>query len=230
MRSVAKFTPALAAAVLLFTSSLAFAQETVDVGVLKNRDISVVQNVLYPKAGRLEIGGHVGWMAFDPLVTAPNFQLSIDKHFSNHLGFSTLIGGGYGFKSLKYAQLEGPAYGVAPYAYGYLASALFGVEWAPIYGKMTFGGAKVVHSDVYGALRGGATLERSIIPGGGITAAPTVSLAVGTRFWVKENLTVRLELRDDLMVEYRKLTSNWNFKQNAGVTLGVTWFAPRSSR
>jgi hypothetical protein len=32
------------------------------------------------------------------------------------------------------------------------------------------------------------------------------------------------------MVEYRKLTSNWNFKQNAGVTLGVTWFAPRSSR
>lgn len=226
MRSI----PTLAAAALLCVSSLASAQETVDVGVLKNRDISVVQNVRFPKAGRLEIGGHVGWMPFDPLVTAPNAQLSIDKHFTNQLALSVLVGGGYGFKSLKYKELEGPAYGIAPYAFGYLASALIGVEWAPVYAKMNFGGAKVVHYDVFGTLRGGATLERSVIPGGGITGAPTVSVGIGGRFWAKENLAVRLELRDDLMVEYRKLTTDWNFKQNAGLTLGVTWFAPRSSR
>lgn len=226
MRSIST----LAAAALLSLSTPALAQEVVDVGVLKNRDISVVQDVLFPKAGRLEIGGHLGWMPFDPLVTAPNAQISIDKHFTNQLALSVLIGGGYGFKTLKYTQLEGPAYGIAPYAFGYLASALIGVEWAPVYAKMNFGGAKVVHYDVYGTLRGGATLERSIIPGGGITGAPTVSVGVGGRFWAKDNLAVRLELRDDLMVEYRKLTTDWNFKQNAGITLGVTWFGKGKAR
>lgn len=225
-----RFTPMIAAVTALFSSTLAFAQETVDVGVLKNRDISVVQNVMFPMSHRLEVGGHLGWMPFDPLVTAPNLQISIDKHFNEHVALSVLVGGGYGFKTLKYAALEGPAYGIAPYAFGYLASALVGAEWTPIYAKMNLGGAKVVHYNIYGDLRGGATLERSVIPGGGITGAPTVSVAVGSRFWAQKNLAVRLELRDDLMVEYRKLTSDWNFKQNAGITLGVTWFAARSSR
>jgi outer membrane beta-barrel protein len=214
----------LAATAAWLTCSAASAQETLDIGVLKDSDLQVVQNVLYPKDGRLEIGGHLGWMAFDPLLTTPNGQLSIDKHFSDSLSLSVLVGGGYGLKTLKYKELESPAYGVSPAAYRYLASALVGVSWAPIYAKMSLGGAKVVHFDIFGTLHAGATLESSVIPDGGITAAPTVALGVGMRFWVRDNLAVRLAIRDDLLVEYRPITGSWHFKQNAGVTLGVTWF------
>lgn len=216
---------ALVAAVLgvaVLAGPQAAAQETVDIGILRNDEITVVQDVLYPKKGRFEIGGHLGWMPFDPLVTTPNAQISLDQHLSETVSVSVLVGGGYGLKTARYAELEGPAYGIAPYAFRYLASALVGVGWAPIYGKMSFGGTRVVHYDVYGALRAGGTLEQSVIPDGGLTVAPTLSPGIGARFFVNDTLAVRAEIRDDLLVEYRKLTSNWNFKQNAGITVGVT--------
>lgn len=215
----------------LATALPATAQETVDIGVLKNSDISVVQNVLFPKAKRLEIGGHLGWLPFDPLVTTPKIEFTIDQHLSETLGVSIIVGGGYGLKTARYAELESPAYGVAPYAFRYLAGVLGGVEWAPVYAKLALGGKKIVHYDVFGTLHAGATLEQSVINGGGITVAPTLALGVGMRFFVNEKLAVRFAIRDDLLLEYRKVTSNWNFKQNAGITLGVTVFTKaRGSR
>lgn len=206
------------------------AQETVDIGVIKNADVQVVQNVLYPKADSLEVGVHLGWMPFDPLVTTPNLKVSIDKHFSNEVALSVLLGGGYGLKTARYNELESPAYGVAPYAYRYLGSALIGGSFAPIYGKFALGGKKVVHYDLYGAARLGATIEQSVIPGGGITAAPTLGLGIGARFFVNKGLAVRFEVSDDLLVEYRKLTSSWHFKQNGAVSLGVTFFPGRGPK
>ncbi len=219
---------ALALGALL--SPLAGAQETVDVGVLKNSDLKVVQNVLYPMKGRLEIGGHIGWMPFDPLVTTPVAALTIDKHFSDTLALSVFVGGGYGLKTARYAELEGPAYGVSVYAFRYLASALVGVQWAPIYGKLSANGTKVVHYDLFISARGGATLEQSVLGDATITAAPTVALGLGGRFFVREDLAVRFEIKDDLLAEYRSLTSAWYFKQNAGVMLGVTWFGKKGGR
>ena len=214
--------PVLAAWCLHTTAA---AEETVDIGVLKNSDISVVQNVLFPKKDRLEVGVHLGWMPFDPLITTPNLKLSIDKHFSDTLAFSALIGGGYGLTTGKYAELASPAYGVAPYAFRYLGSATFGISWAPVYAKMNFGGSNVVHFDIMGNARVGATAESSVIPTGGFTVAPTLALGIGARFWLKENLALRFAIEDDLLVEYRKLTRTWHFKQNAGITLGVSFFS-----
>lgn len=214
-------------AAALLAAAPAFAQETVDIGVIKDADISVVQNVLFPKKERSEMGVHIGWMPFDPLVTTPNLQLSYDRHFTEDLALSMLIGGGYGLKTGKYVELESPAYGVAPYAFRYLASVLAGVEFSPVYAKLALGGAKVVHFDVFGTILGGATLESSVIPDGGITVAPTVSLGLGTRFFVGENVTLRVGFRDDLLVEFRQLTSSWHFKQNGGITVGVTFLSKR---
>lgn len=207
-------------AALLTTAS---AQETVDIGVLKQSDLHVVQNLLYPKADAIEVGVHLGWMPFDPLVTTPNLQLTVDKHFSETLALSVMVGGGYGLKTGRYAELEGPAYGVAPYAFRYLASALVGAAWSPIYGKFTASGRKVVHYDLYGAARLGATLEQSVIPDGGITVAPTLHLGIGARFFVTQKLAVRFEVNDGLLLENRKLTADWHFKQNGGVQLGVSF-------
>lgn len=221
------------ASVLLSTvtpTDEARAQDTVEIGVLKNSDLSVVQNVLYPKKERLEIGVHLGWMPFDPLITTPNLQLSIDKHFSDQLSLSVLVGGGYGLKTGRYVELEGPTYGVAPYAFRYLASALVGVAYAPVYAKMAFGARKVVHFDAYGTARIGATLEQSILADAAVTAAPTLSLGLGGRFFVRDGLAVRVEIHDDLMVEYRDITSTWHFKQNGNVTVGVTFFTKGKGR
>lgn len=219
---------ALALSALL--APLAAAQETVDVGVLKNSDLKVVQNVLYPMKGRLEIGGHLGWLPFDPLLTTPVGALSIDKHVSDTVAVSVLLGGGYGLETQRYAELEGPAYGVSVYAFRYLGSALVGAQYAPIYGKMSANGRKVVHYDLFISGRVGATLEQSVLGDATITAAPTLALGIGARFFVREDLAVRVELKDDLLAEFRSLTSSWHFKQNGGVLLGVTWFGKKGGR
>jgi outer membrane beta-barrel protein len=125
-------------------------------------------------------------------------------------------------------DLEKPPYQYAPAAYRYLASALVGVEYAPIYAKMSVGARKVVHYDVYGAARLGATIEQSVLPDGAVTAAPTLGLGIGGRFFVNQGMAVRFEIYDDLLVENRTLTRSWHFKQNAGVQLGVSFF-PGSS-
>ena len=205
-------------------SAPALAGETVEIGVIKNSDLSVVQKLLYPKTGETEVAILAGWMPFDPLVTTPNLQIGINQHLSESASISVQVGGGYGLKTARYTELEGPAYGVAPYAFRYLASALVGAEWAPIYAKMRLGPKTIVHHDVYGAARLGASLEQSVIPGGGLTVAPTVQLGIGARFFAKPGLAVRFEVNDALIVENRKLTDDWHFKQNAGVQLGVSVF------
>lgn len=215
------------AATLWLAPSTASATETLDIGVLRADDVQVVQKLLYPKEGRTEIGVHLGWMPFDAYLTTPNIQVSWTAHQSETLAFGGVIGGGYGLPTAAMRQLRSPRYGVQPDAYRYLASVLGGVEWAPAYGKVNLNGARIVHYDFYGAARVGATLEQSLIPTGGVTVAPTVSLAAGTRLFHSENGSVRLELRDDVLLEYRKLTERWYVKQNVNLIIGLTWLGER---
>ncbi len=205
----------------LLLAPAAHAQETIDLGVIKQEDVRVVQKLLYPKDGRAEFGLHLGIMPFDAYVTSPNVQLSFNQHLSDTLSVSVMAGGGYSFKTSVYKRLESPAYGVAPYAYRYLGSALGGVEWAPVYAKMNVSNT-IIHFDAYLAGRAGVTLESSILPGGGTPIAPTLSPGVGLRLFLSKGSALRLEMRDDLMLQSRALTSTMEFKQNANLTLGYT--------
>ncbi len=217
-------------AVGLLVAAPASAQETIELGALTDDEINVVQKRLYPKAGRTEIGAHLGLMPFDAFLVTPNLQLSFDLHSNEKLAWSVLVGGGYGLQNSTSRQLASPTYGVVPFAYRYLASALVGAQWAPIYAKMNFDGARVIHFDVYFAARGGVTLERSIVPDGSFALGPTLSPGIGTRFFVGENTTLRVELRDDVLLERRALTDSWHIKQNAGVTVGLTFFSKKDER
>lgn len=220
----------LAALAGLAIAAPASAQETVDIGVIKNSDLRVVQKNLYPKAGRTELGMSLGVMPFDAYLVTPNAQLSFDSHTSEALAFGAVIGGGYGLKNGTYRELESPTYGVAPDAYRYLASALAGVQWTPIYAKMNLNGAKVVHFDLYGTGRGGVTFEQSVLPDGGTALAPTVSLGIGARLFTAKSGAIRVELRDDMLLERRKLTQDLHFKQNANVTVGYAILSKPKSR
>jgi outer membrane beta-barrel protein len=203
-------------------AATAFAQDPVDIGTIRDEDITVVQKLLYPKTGRTEVGLAVGVMPFDAYITTPNAQLNYSQHFSEKMAFSLAIGAGWGFKTQTYKTLESPAYGVAPYAYRYLGSALGGVEWSPVYAKLNWNGARISHFDVYLTGRGGVSLESSVIPGGGLAIAPTLSPGIGARIFTKKNAAIRIELRDDLLLEYRKLAQSFAFKQNANVMVGYS--------
>lgn len=208
----------------LLLASIAFAEEPVDIGVLKNSDLRVVQKVLYPKEGRLELGASLGVLPFDPFTIAPQLAVSGTMHLSEKIGIEARLGGGYGLKTANYVDLEGPTYGVAYEAYRYLASLEADLQWSPIYAKMNLGNGTILHHDVYVLAGAGATLEQSVFPSGEITVAPTFPIGVGARVFVKDNMAVRVELRDSLMAEYRVQSATWGFKQNAAVSVGLSFF------
>lgn len=204
-------------------SGAALAQETIDVGVLKDSDVSVVQNLLYPKKGKNELGFHAGWMPFDLYTTTPVGAFSYTMHRSELLAFEAHLGGGYGLKSAQYRELEGPAYGIAPDAYRYLGSLLVDAQYSPIYAKMNVMGNRVFHHDIYVLGGAGLTVEQAVIPDNSLAFAPTIGLGVGARVFLREDAAIRIQLRDDLMIQYRTKTADtqpWFFKQNIAVTVG----------
>lgn len=204
----------------------ALAQDPVDIGVIRESDQYVVQELLYPKAGRTELGLFGGVMPFDPYTVAPTLQLAFAIHDSEWVGYEAVVGVGYGLKSGVYRELERD-HGVAPYAYRYLTSALAGVVWSPIYAKMNLDGARIVHHDVYLAGRGGLTVEQSMIPTGGMPFAPTLSAGLGARFFLGEGATLRVEVRDDVMLQRHKLTEEWAIEQNVVLLVGLTSLSRR---
>jgi outer membrane beta-barrel protein len=214
----------------LFTSGSAQAADpavpVTELGVLRQDDVTVVQKILYPKKSRAEFGVHLAVMPFDPYSWAPNLQLSFDQHLSEKVSVGAVIGGGYGLPTGQWLDLASPTYGVAVYSYRYLGSALAGVAWAPIYAKARVSDSAIVHFDLYGAARAGATAELSMIPGGGVAVSPTVSLAIGSRVFLNKGTALRLEIRDDVLFQYRKLTEQTRVKQNANLQIGVTFLGP----
>lgn len=210
----------------LASGSGAFAQETVDVGVIKNEDVHVVQKLLYPKEGRKELGVHLGWMPFDTYTTTPIASLTAAAHLSETFGVEVAAAGGYSFKNAAYKQLEGPAYGISPDAYRFLGSVLADAQWSPIYAKFNWRGARVLHHDFYGLGGLGLTAEQAMMPDHTMAWAPTAGLGLGARVFLQNGNALRLQIRDDVLIEKREKTedSKGTFvKQNVAVTVGYAF-------
>jgi outer membrane beta-barrel protein len=220
----------LAAPAVALWSTAAHAIDPIDIGTVRDDDRIVVQRLLYPTKDRTEMGIHLGIAPFDAYLFTPSAQLSFDKHLGQRASLSAMVGGGYGLQNATLRELQKPAFGKIPDAYRYLGSAIVGATYAPIYGKININGVKILHHDLYGTARGGVTIEQSIIPGGGVAVSPTLSLGVGSRVWVGENLSFRFELRDDMLIQRRQLTESTHFKQNLGFTFGLTKFTAVKER
>ena len=109
---------------LQMVSGQAQAQETLDLGVLDYSDLQVVQNQLYTKKGKSEMGAHVGLMPFNPYTLTPKVEFSYGQHMQENLGWEVAVGGGYSFKNGAFRTLESPSYAISPDAYRYLSSVL----------------------------------------------------------------------------------------------------------
>ena len=209
----------------LLGATPAFAQNAVDVGVIKSEDVKIVQKLLYPKADRLEYGAHLGVMPFDAYTLTPTFAATIAKHFREDMGVEATLMGGYGFKSSTYKELESPPYGVAPDAYGFLGSVMADFQWSPIYAKMNVAGKRIYHHDVFFTAGLGGTLERAIQPDASTTVSPTLGASIGFRVFTGKDLAVRVQLRDDLLIQKRVKTADTQgtfLKQNVTLLIGVS--------
>ncbi len=216
----------IAALAALCISTAAAAQDPVDLGVLRNEELVVVQDKLYRLEGRSELGFAVGVLPFDPYTVAPKVELSYGRHRSDTRAFRVQLGLGYGFKTWTYRELDSPAYGKVPEAYRYLASVLGTLEWTPIYAKMALGPDRILHHDVYVPVTFGLTLEQLVEPdlaGDGLkfTAAPTVGAGLGFRVFLPDGRLLRIEARDDVLLEYRPASNTMAIKQNAGIYVGL---------
>ena len=207
----------------LGASSSAQAQEALDVGMLKDSDINVVQKMLYPKAGKMELGGHVGWMPFDTYTSTPTLTFMGALHLKEDRAVEVAIGGGYSLKNANYKVLESPTYGITPDAYRYLASVLVDYQVSPVYAKINWLGRKIVHHDLYGLAGAGATIEQAFLPDGAINIAPTVGFGIGTRIFLKNGDALRIQIRDDVLYQKRIKTMDsqgYFIKQNVGLSVG----------
>ena len=219
---------ALCTLVALLTLSFghpALAQSPVDVGVIKDTDIKIVQKLLYPKAGRTELGGHLAVMPFDAFTFTPAAALTFAKHNREDLGFEGILMGGYSLKNARYTELEGPAYGVSPDAYRFLGSVMFDTQYSPIYAKMNVAGQRIFHHDIFFTGGLGVTFEQAIQPDNSLAVAPTLGLGVGARIFTGNGYTFRIQLRDDILREKRAKTADtqaWFIKQNVSVVIGMS--------
>lgn len=208
---------------------LALAEEPtakpLDLGMLKDREVSVVQKMLYPMSKRTEIGLHVGVLPLDAYTIAPMGNLTFGKHFSERVGAELALGGGYGFKTGTYKEMESPTYGIAPEAYRFLGRAVASLEWTPIYAKMNWKGTKVLHHNVYGVVGAGGSVEQSVLPSADIVICPTISAGAGMRVFTGKNSALRAEVRDDVLLERHVIAGDMGIKQNVAFTLGLTFLS-----
>ena len=219
---------------LLTLGALSFeavAQETIDIGSLKNTEIKVVQKMLYTKKGKAEYGGHLGIMPFDAYTLTPKVELTYGQHLSESLMWEGGLGLGYGLKNGTFRELEGPSYGITPDAYRYLSSIYAGVQYSPIYAKMSWDGTKVFHHDIYAL--GGATLavEQAFMQDGSISVAPGISIGAGARVFLPNGSAIRIQLRDDILFQGRSKTAEvqgFYLKQNMSISVGYVFLKGRS--
>ncbi|MBM74445.1 MAG: hypothetical protein CMK59_03520 [Proteobacteria bacterium] len=210
---------------LLFLTTVSFAQDSIDIGVLKYSDLRVVQKLTYTKTNKSEMGGHLGVMPFDAFTITPKIDFSYGKHIDEELAWEINLGGGYGLKNGTFRRLEDPAYAIAPDAYRYLGSVMANVQYAPVYAKMSWTGKDVYHHDVYGILGAGVSFEQAFLPDKDFSIAPTIAAGVGFRVFLTQSSTLRIQLRDDILLQNRAKTEQQQkryLKQNFALTVGYT--------
>lgn len=215
----------IVASLALSLSTQANAQSAVDVGVIKNQDVKIVQKLLYPKAGRTELGGHLAMMPFDAFTFTPAVALTYAKHRREDLGFEGVLMGGYSLKNTRFNELEGPAYGVSPDAYRFLGSVMFDTHYSPIYAKMNVAGERIYHHDVFLTGGLGVTFEQAMQPDNSLAVAPTLGLGIGARIFTGNGYALRIQLRDDILREKRAKTADtqaWFIKQNVSLVIGMS--------
>jgi len=160
--------------------------------------LGVVQNRTYSKKEKIQIGLLGGRSMDDPFLSVNLLGGNISYNVSEFWGFS-LLGWNYSVSpsnALNVLRAGGKeSNSITPKSYiGSEVSGSF------LYGKLSLVGAKIIYYDMHFTLGGGATAIE------GDSAAMTVSMGLGQRFYLSENMSFRMDYRAQTFqaTEYEK--------------------------
>lgn len=162
-------------------------------------DIVVVPRKSFLKGGRLELAPFTGITLNDVLIR--HYAFGADLNFYLTDVFSIGIQGQYFIKELSQREsLVGLQYNRIPTLNKYKYAAAFNFGYVPGYGKFTLFNKLIMHWDIF-VNAGVGAIWSEIIPRvpsnlsfGTISLAPDV--AVGTRFFLNDWLTISFAFRD----------------------------------
>jgi len=206
-------------AALLLTSTQALAEELLERVVVRNR--------LYRVAGRFEISPTIGFSLVDRLTSHINLTLGLGYHFSD--SWALELRAGYAFSghtsladqvAADFLQKNIQLVDDLSSLWEMKGSAVLGVRWSPIYGKISLLAEVPVHFQTYVWLGGGVGSfhRQSVVyceqlsgsgPGdyhcGGWLTQNRIgglgSAAFGFRFFTGQGGAVMLEFRDYLFAD-----------------------------
>ncbi len=196
------------------------------------RDVSAVEDKLYRKAGRLELGLQAGLIPNDPFYTYIPVGARVGYFFGESLGVE--VGGVWHGSALQSASelttFLVDARGVTEEndlrdIQQWRASAV--VVWSPFYGKLALLQRKLSHFDLYLAAGGGVvstqapTAERD---GSTSEVKPEGILGLGMRFFLTPSLSVRADYRQGI---FEGTGDEGGVQLPAQLTLGVSWMTGR---
>ena len=170
--------------------------ERVDVETLKRKywakgdqyEMQVVQNRLYSKARRLELGLMGGFVSADPFLSIKHGGASLGFHFTEYLGFQALYWKFFVSESTASTDFKKVQVGVAPDSNE--PRSFYGGEgvYSPIYGKLSVMGSAIIYYDFQVMLGGGVTQSES-------GNYPTFHFGVGQQVYLTRSLALKLAYR-----------------------------------
>jgi outer membrane beta-barrel protein len=192
------------------------AVEDLDVESLKKRywaagdekEMGVVQNRLYSKAGSYEFSLLGGTAMSDPFLSMRPVGASFGYHVSETWGFMAhywhvLVNDSNALKTLNSSGKK--ANTVEPENYlGAEATASF------LYGKLSLLGERIVHYDMHASLGGGYMDTEN-------GNSPAVSAGIGQRFYVNQWMSLRVDYRG---IFYKESVKEKEITTKIGQTVG----------
>jgi outer membrane beta-barrel protein len=187
-------------------------------------EMGVVQNRLYSKERRFELGLGLGVADSDPFLSVKTMDLSLGYHFSEYISLHAMYFRYWTGTSTAYSFLlaKGGQYNTN------LLDGFYGGELRAslIYGKLSVVGKAIIHYDMH--VSGGAGVTKSETG-----SYFTPSIGIGQKFYLGRNLSLNFDYRTHRFVENeveKTITPKLGqvvqqrTKYNNIITLGVSWF------
>ncbi len=202
-----------------------------DVGVLRNKDVRVVQKNLYIKRGHHEVGFLLSTQPFDPYTAGLMMGLDVTFNPSENVGVEFMIQGGYGWGNGHWQDVTylgtsagGQLTGLGSDAARQLVGGSANVVWSPIYAKLAWGTRRVVHFDIYGTLGAHGYLAQRLEADAGLRGIAGPSVGIGCKMFLSQKVGLKIDFRDHISLETRTYTGKFTARNNFQFGIGLTFF------
>jgi outer membrane beta-barrel protein len=200
-----------------------------EVGILQNDDVRVVQKMLYVKKGNHEIGFMITTQPWNAYVGGVMGGVNITLNPLEQLGVEFSILGGYGWgnghwQDVTFLAGETSLTGLGTDAGRQLAGGYINLVWSPIYGKIAWGGRKVIHFDIYATLGAHGFLAQRLEADAGFRALAGPSVGIGFKLFLSPKAALKIDIRDHISLETRTFTGKFTARNNFQLGIGVAFY------